>query len=741
MAKLNALVPAISITCPPAELIATEAGRSERGLVATVQAYNGELRHVRLVKLALPQDCLAFATETAKATGAKQEHVEQKLLELTAAIENRLRERPGNRTQRTTGPLNAEASVEAAQETFGEYLAWRSPDETYAIVNARTFQIRFDSKGEETLLRVANFAARVKEETALDDGVEVTRYYTIEGKLFTGKPLPSGRVLVAKFAGMSWPAEIWGLGPSLVAGMGAKDHLRAAIECFSGTDVPRITVFVHLGWRKIPTTGWAFLHAGGAVGGGNIAVDLEAELQRYCLPADRGDVVESMRLSLKILDLGDPRITFTLWAIVWRAPLCEWLPFLLVLWLLGETGTLKSTVAALILSHFGGPFDKDSLPASWLDTENRLEQKAFLAKDVPLVVDDFCPEKHAGFAQELERRASRIIRAAGNRQARGRLRSDLSARRSYFPRGIVVATAEQLPNSAVSALARIFPVPFEKGAIEKEKLSELQAKAYLLPDALRAYLDHLALQGDGLRDALRERFEDLRKKARVDGHDRLPESVAHLYLGFEMGIAFAVQINAIEEGPAQELLRKAWKVFMDLAHEHATLLQDERPVPVFIQALQEGLASGRAWLADRTTGDLAAGTMSPGTEKLGWVDPEGIYLLPSTAYAFVSERLRHRNGMNLGERALRGMLLKDGLLLRESEDRLLSKPRCEGKPTWILWLRPDALGELPSAKPRHATCHSCGKPLAGNTDKKCSDCGWLVCPNCGACDPKCGGVR
>ena len=135
---------------------------------------------------------------------------------------------------------------------------------------------------------------------------------------------------------------------------------------------------------------------------------------------------------------------------------------------------------------------------------------------------------------------------------------------------------------------------------------------------------------------------------------------------------------------------------------------------------------------------MAAGTKATSSRKLGWVDTEGIYLLPDTAYEFASERLRHRGGVSLSERALKKMLEKDGVLIRKEEGRLESKPRCEGKTTRVLWLRPDALGELPSPNVRTANC-TCGAALSSGENETCPHCGWLVCGSCGFCNPECGG--
>lgn len=34
-------------------------------------------------------------------------------------------------------------------------------------------------------------------------------------------------------------------------------------------------------------------------------------------------------------------------------------------------------------------------------------------------------------------------------------------------------------------------------------------------------------------------------------------------------------------------------------------------------------------------------------------------------------------------------------------------------------------------------CHSCKTNLTSLSEKECSNCGWLICPNCGACEYSC----
>src|SRR5688572_4200412 len=99
MPKLSPLDPAVSIACTAADIIATEAGRSEKGLTATVQIFNGEIKGFRLVRFAVEKDCRLFAAMAAGCAEVVESEVLAALPALANAIETRLRE-PKKKRQR-----------------------------------------------------------------------------------------------------------------------------------------------------------------------------------------------------------------------------------------------------------------------------------------------------------------------------------------------------------------------------------------------------------------------------------------------------------------------------------------------------------------------------------------------------------------------------------------------------------------------------------------------------------------
>ncbi|MEW6771236.1 MAG: DUF927 domain-containing protein [Bacillota bacterium] len=554
---------------------------------------------------------------------------------------------------------------------------------TCYLINRGCFCWRKDTKEGPVTVPLCNFMARVIRDVSRDDGAEITRIFEITGQLASGKTLPVIPVPAERFFSMSWVAQ-WGIDAVISAGMGAKDRLREAIQLASkGAKQER--VYTHIGWRKIGDN-WVYLHAGGAVGADGVLVEPESDaLKRYTLPAD-GSVEAGLQAGLRLLEIAPPEMILPLWAAVWRAPTACLVYPTLTLFPYGQTGSYKSTIAALVLSHFGGPFNKDSLPADWIASENSLEKLCFLCRDALLVIDDFAPENNRHEAAKTEKKINRIIGQIGNRSARSRMKSDLSLRHDFTPNCLLMVTGEQLPLEIQSRAARILPIPFDKEKIDLQKLTASQAEAHLLAQGMRGYLEWLAPQMDGLAKTLPRRFEELRAKAAVDGHARLSEAVAHLQLGMELGLRFAVEAGVLSEAEAKEKEARCWETLLHLAREHGKLLEEERPVVKFLHTLDAIFTTGHGHLRHRVTGEK--GEFGSDGALLGWYDDSGLYFIPEAGWRAVQEYLRASGGFPIRERTLRDALLKEGIL--EPDEKSGKKTRvewCENKSRRVLTLK------------------------------------------------------
>ena len=540
--------------------------------------------------------------------------------------------------------------------------------------------IIFDRKGQPS--RIANFVARPIAEVIRDDGVSQERTFRIEGLQAGGKTLSPVDVSASDFKRMGWVAEEWGIGPSIRPGFGAQDVCRDAIQNMA-MDVEKNFIYTHLGWRRLLDGRWCYLHAGGSIGAEDISVEIERSLKKYHFGDGDGNLKEAARASLRLLMVAPLEVTLPLMALTYLAPLCEAFRMAgieptFVLWLFGGTGTRKTSLAMLFLAHFGD-FGTKSPPASFKDTANALERKAFATKDTLLLIDDFHPESSRYEAQKMAQTAQRVLRIYGDRIGRGRLSASIQLQKDFPPRGMALVTGEDVPNGE-SSVARFIGVELLPEAVNLVELARAQKEASALGDAMRGYIEWLIPQMDELPSLLYEKFlnkrGDFQKKA---AHGRSGEAATWLYLGFHFMLQFMKDADACNDEVAEKLAADAEIVFAHLISDQNALVAQERPADVFVEVLRELLMTNKVRVDKLGNGveeDVFA--MSCG-ERIGWYDHQFLFLLPEATYNAVDRFLAgRREKIAVSARSLWKNLEERGIISVEkgADGRVQRCPKC-----------------------------------------------------------------
>jgi hypothetical protein len=574
----------------------------------------------------------------------------------------------------------------AALDLVGDDIDEGDPRESfqvkrYEVIRGAYHAIEYkENKGAEPIIvarALCNFDARILEEIAKDDGQEVTRVLKINGQIATGARLPEIEVDAAEFKSMNWVMQYWGVKPIIYAGQSNGEKLREAMQWLS-EDVVSRTEYTHTGWREIDGKR-VYLTTTGAIGLDNVTVRLEGGLKRYAIPTSLEDVniQEAVKKSLRLLDLAPRSVTWALWGCMYLAPLADISPIDFMLWLFAESGSLKSTLAAIFLSHYGN-FTYKTLPEGWASTDNALEKSIFATKDAPIVIDDFAPQASGMEAQKYENRANRIIRAIGNHSPRTRMNADTSLREGYPSRGLVISTAEQLP-SGQSILARTLPVEVLRDSVNIDLLTTAQREADYLPQAMTGYLIWLAENWELIKADFQERITNLRNEMRGDYHLRTPEMFANLLLGIQQGLTFANQTGAISKTEARTLFVNAKAEIKSLAESQSEHVRDELPTQRFINVLEALIAQGEFYLKDMDENAEGAGKT-----WLGWFDNDYVYIQSETAYNAVSEFLRREGGAPLlKQKGLYSMLSRYELIM-PAEDRTTATAFYKGRTYRVL---------------------------------------------------------
>ncbi len=115
-----------------------------------------------------------------------------------------------------------------------------------------------------------------------------------------------------------------------------------------------------------------------------------------------------------------------------------------------------------------------------------------------------------------------------------------------------------------------------------EKLSQIQSIAHRLPHAMTSYIYWLRDNVDDIKQKLRNRFTDLRRKATEGaGHLKLPEQVAFLTLTLELVTSWLIDKGIFTEDDGRVFVSEGWDIFKCLTERHGERIKDEDAVKKF----------------------------------------------------------------------------------------------------------------------------------------------------------------
>lgn len=521
------------------------------------------------------------------------------------------------------------------------------PEKSIEIYNISTPKYSFDSQGylcrnkslQDRIVKVpiANFDARIAKELILDNSLETTNTYLIEARTLD-KHLGTVEVPASRFATMNWVHKL-GVNAILEPGQSAKDYVRHYIQSQSDPEI--IVCYTHTGWRKIEGE-WVYLTSNGAIVKENLNVSLPQELNRYSIPSKPENELNAIKASLEFLDMGERSITIPLFSFLYLSPLTSLLSPMpnFSTYLYGETGVFKSTLAILLLSHFG-LFESIEGLSNFEDTPNALGRRAFTLKDTLMVLDDYHPSTQRYSSQQKEMTAQRLIREFSNRTERGRLNPDSTEKPRYSPRGLLIITGEELI-SLQSSLARIALIEIKAGDINTSKLNEFQKKLPLAPHAMSSYINWIRDEGIAeIQKRFKENFLKLRDNAgnNLKVHPKLVEQVAYLQFSISNILDWLLDKRTISEDFAKNLKDESWQIFNNLVSEQSRRLQSEDPIAKFEETLNALLFQKKICLQNKlNANDIIGGSLNENrAELVGYFDDLYYYFLPAPLWKAIQQ--------------------------------------------------------------------------------------------------------
>ena len=542
-----------------------------------------------------------------------------------------------------------------------------------------------------------------------DDGATRTLQFVFDGWDSNGTQFERATINSSELNSMAWLTDKWGFHANIRPGTANRDKVVWAIKKVGQIAAKQVTEYSHTGWRQIDGK-WCYLYHGGAIGMDGITVDMGDALKAYRLDGQGIPGFEAITYkdaamkSLQLQTIVKPEIGIALLGTTYLAPLREFMAQsditpAFCLFLYGESGTHKTTAAALAMAHYGN-FHAKNPPASFNDTANQIRKKAFLIKDAPILVDDYHPTTSQQEKRQMAATAQALSRAFGDGSDRGRLNADTTIRTVTPPRSVGIITGEDLPAIGASGLARFFVLDIDKDDIPiTAELTSLQeaARAGYLQKSMRGYITWLSKQTDTLPDKLQKLFvmyrEDIRKSSN-GAHDRAPEAVACIMMGYQMMLQYMRDIGAVDGDTALAMIMDAKTTLTETSQKQTKSMESEKPTRIFLDVLAELMASKEIYTLDLHPDPENPQEIPPAADMVGYEDDQYYYLLPNVAYARVSMLCRQQGvEFPVTSKALYKHLRTDGILTITGDGGSTTKAKfINGKLNRLLWIPRDALG-------------------------------------------------
>lgn len=534
-------------------------------------------------------------------------------------------------------------------------------------------------KDQVVPMKLADFVPILISEITRDDGTEQKKMFKVGAVHKSGIKLSEQIVSADEMQNMKWLLNRWGALGAAQPKQNVLSKICHAIMLTKG-EVKFETMYLQTGWKKINGE-YVFLMP---TQNSPFTVELQGKLKNYSF-TEKGSQEDLIYLSAMLENSFAPQcVMLPLLAVTFLCPLNHFLKSAgcepkFVTALIGKTGSRKSTLAALFLSFFG-KFSASDLPMSFHDTANSILSNIYYLKDVLTCIDDFHPSGMF-HEQEMKSIAQNISRYYGDRIGRARLNSKAELQSSKPPTGNAIITAEYTPEISVSGSARYFNIELNENDVQLDDLSEYQQLANdgVLCGIMQSYIEWIKNVYLDDESAFVKTLEDVFLKYRkfyldrlcanrIKFHNRTPDMLAHLKIGFAFLLVFLKSKNQINKSELDKFEKVFDEIVLKAVSANEEIIELENPTTRFCEKLKSLLDSGRCYVETK-------GLDSTPRQRncIGLQDDEHYYLFADTTHSEVRKLCAEQGEhFSISKNELLRQLRKEGLLLSRTSRNTVS---------------------------------------------------------------------
>lgn len=258
----------------------------------------------------------------------------------------------------------------------------------------------------------------------------------------------------------------------------------------------------------------------------------------------------------------------------------------------------------------------------------------------------------------------------GDRQGRGRLKSNCETRKTYYARGGAIITGEYLPYLTESRRARCIVIPFNKETLDITKVKELEEYKEEWAFAMKVYIRWLIVNMEGIVNEARIYKDKIAEIQDASIHGRIQEAINILNFGFHLYLTFMLTNGIIQEQEKEQLESEAEKVLTQIAFNQVATIQENDIINLFYEAIEELINTDKIYLLNYNN-DLSLKEQPKG-KLVGFIDEkEGYYYFyPKTIFAEVTSFYKRLGGeFPVNKNYLWDIMADEGLIYLTSKNR------------------------------------------------------------------------
>jgi len=538
-------------------------------------------------------------------------------------------------------------------------------------------------KNGELTERLTNFIARIKREVLIKfETGEPERVYEMEVFL-RGKSY--NFVIKAKdLLSLDWIEKFLGAEARVLPKQKAKFLLADAIKELSNPE--KISERGCSGWIKIGKI-WKFVTPGERA---KVILSLGDFPYEIIDNPSSKKAGKALFYLLKVLQKPSETLGLLAWAFL--PPLTFFLEKVgidtgLSFCLYGTSGSFKTTISRLFLTVYGTGWLSCPLPGALTCTLNHLLTLGFHFSYLPLLFDDIFPPQKMADISKTQSEFSQLVRIAGNRAYRGRLRVDGTFQAEKPFKATPLFTTELLPSIVTSAVARL--VLMESGDKDLNFLAEAQESVDVFPHLGSLWLNFLGKNHERVLNFIK----DLKREALTQNwlvnlrrrHPRTAQNFFLLWLFLRVFQEFVKDGLRFESAWVREITQLGKMGLSELIRIQNRLLKEADPVLRFRATLRELLDSETVRLATEEEREI------DGKLVVGFVKNDRLYLYTRIALQIVNRTLSSQGLPPLPElKTFYSLLEKEGWEVKSEVVRFGAMvKRAVGFPLDFLWFESD----------------------------------------------------